>query len=443
VIDVVVVGAGLSGLTCARRLAEAGKSVRVIEARDRVGGRTLSRVVGRGTFDLGGQWIGPRQHRVLALSRELGLATFPTYDEGKKILAAGGKTRSYRFTIPRLSFLSLLGLARMFATIEATSWRLPREEPWRARNAKELDARSAEDLVPGLPRDARNLFAAAARTVCGAELRDLSLLYFLAYQRAGGGLLNLVGVAGGAQEQRFVAGAQSLSTKLAERLGDAVILAAPVRRISQEVEGVEVEAGGAQVSARFVVVAVPPPLAARIAYEPGLPGGRAKIGERMRMGATVKVLALYDTPFWRARGLSGEAVFDEGPLSVVFDNTSYDGAQAALLGFVVGDDARAFAARDPAERRAAVLASLSRAFGARAATPIAYLEHDWCEEQWTGGCPVGIVPPGAMVECGPALRAPVGRIHWAGTESATESIGYLEGAIQAGERAAREVAARL
>ena len=441
-IDAVVVGAGLSGLTCARRLAEAGKSVRVLEARDRVGGRTLTKEVGGAVFDMGGKWIGPGQKRVGALTRELGLETFHTHDVGRKVIVAGGATRTYRFAIPRLSMLGLLGLARAFATIEVTSWRLVRDEPWQGNLAKTLDSVSAEDLARRLPRDARDVFGAAIRAVFGSEPRDLSLLYFLAYQRAGGGLMNLIGVDGGAQEQRFVRGAQSLSTKLAEKLGDAVTLSAPVRRISQRDGGLDIDAGEHRAAARFAVIALSPALTARIVYEPAMPAPRASIGERLPMGATVKILALYNEAFWRARGLSGEAVFDKGPLSVAFDNTTH-GGQAALLGFIVGDHARSFASREPAERRSAVLASLAEAFGPLAGAPTAYHELDWSTEEWSGGCPVAIMPPGAMMEYGPVLRAPVGRIHWAGTETATVATGYLEGAIEAGERAATEVLTRL
>jgi monoamine oxidase len=442
-VDVAVAGGGLSGLVCARRLAAGGRSVRVLEARDRVGGRTLSTSIGRGTFDLGGQWIGPGQKRIVALARELGLETFATYDDGRKVLVTRTDVRTYRFTVPRLDLLDLLGLARAFVRMEAAARRLPRDEPWRARAAAELDDLTAAHLVRGLRDDARDTFGAAVRTIFGAEPHDLSLLWFLAYQRAGGGLLNLSGVRRGAQERRFVLGAQSISRRLAERLGDAVVLGAPVRRIAQDDDGVTVDADGARVRARHAVVALPPPLVSKIAFEPAIGEPRASFGERMSMGATVKVLALYRAPFWRARGMSGEAVFARGPLSVVFDNTTHDGAQAALVGFVVGDDARAWRTRDPEERRGAVLASLARAFGPEAADPVEIHEHDWSEEEWTGGCPVAIVPRGAMIACGPALRAPAGRVHWAGTETAIESPGYLEGAVEAGERAAREVLARL
>jgi monoamine oxidase len=438
-VDVVVVGAGLSGLTAARRLVAAGRSVRVIEARARVGGRTLSEGFGGARFDLGGQWVGPKQHRVVALARELGLVTFPTHDEGRKVLVGRRAVTTYGFTVPKLSVVGLLGLARTFIEVELAARRLPAGEPWRARDAEYLDRCSAEDLSLTLPEDAKDTLHTAIRTVFGAEPRELSKLYFLAYQHAGGGLLNLSGVKGGAQERRFLDGAQSLSLKLAERLD--VVKNAPVRGILQTPDSVAVHADGLDVKASRAIVAIPPNLTERITFSPQLPPARANISRGMVMGATVKVLAFYSRPFWRLRKLSGEAVFAEGPVSVAFDNTSRDGSRAALLAFIVGDEARAFRHRPAGERRAAVLASLARAFGDEASDPTAYAEHDWTTEEWTGGCPVANAVPGAYTTAGPALRAPVGRVHWAGTETATASPGYMEGAIEAGERAAGEVLA--
>jgi monoamine oxidase len=161
------------------------------------------------------------------------------------------------------------------------------------------------------------------------------------------------------------------------------------------------------------------------------------------MGATTKVFAFYERTFWRERGLSGEALCPGGPISVVFDNTSHDGAQPCLLGFVVGRSARELARLPGAEQRRAALAVLGRFFGAEAERPTDVVFQDWSAEPWTRGCPVAVMPPGAHTMFGPALREPVGRLHWAGTETATEWMGYMEGALQSGERAAAEIAARL
>jgi monoamine oxidase len=440
--DVVVVGAGLSGLVAAWRLHEAGRSVVVCEARDRVGGRTLTVPLGSAAFDLGGQWLGPGQKRVARLARELELETFQTFDRGRKLLLSGDDLATYRGTIPRLSVLGLLAMARVLAQSELVSRRFSLDAPWADKHAEALDSESAEDFMGGMPRDARETLGAALRTVFGAEPREVSALYFLHYLRAGGGLLSLVGVKGGAQERRFVRGAQALSLELAKRLGDRVRLGIPVERIDQSSDELELVGGSSRIRARFAVVAVPPALRRKIHFEPVLDTDPDALARAMPMGATVKVLALYDEPFWRQRGWSGEAVFGTGPLSVVFDNVSHRDAQAALVGFVVGDDARRFAAREPEERREQVLSSLRRAFGPEAGSPSHYLEHDWASEEWTAGCPVSSFVPGSMRAFAPALREPAGRIHWAGTETATCSPGYLDGAVFAGERAAREVSAR-
>lgn len=439
-VDVIVVGAGLSGLVAASRLVEQGKSVLVLEARDRVGGRTWSVPVGGASFDLGGQWIGPGQTRVYALARELGLETFRTYDRGRKLVVLSDRVRSYRGTIPRLSLVELLALGRAYARIEVGSHRVAREAPRAARTAAALDALSAEDVLGRLPDNARDVIGAALRTVFGAEPAQVSALFFYFYVRASGGLFNLIGVKGGAQERRFVRGAQALSLELASRLGERVILSSPALAIGQRADGIEVKTPAARYSARRAVVAVPPPLRSKIQFEPALPQEHVALHARMPMGATTKVLALYPAPFWRERGLSGEAVFAKGPLSVAFDNTSHDDRQAALVGFVVGDDSRHLAERPAEQRRELVLASLARAFGDAARSPTDYVEQDWSTEAWTGGCPVASFGPRAMLELGSHLRAPVGRIHWAGTETATESPGYMDGAVSAGERAAHELA---
>jgi monoamine oxidase len=451
-VDVVVIGGGLSGLSCARRLLAGGATVRVLEARDRVGGRTLSRRLGAGTFDLGGQWLGPGQTRVATLADQLGLRTFPTHAAGKKLLAAvGGEPRSYEGVIPRLSPLALLDLQQALARVERAARRVPADRPLAAHDADALDARSLGEWMRRsmITASAREVFTAAVRVVFGAEPDEISLLWVLAYASGAGGLMRLVQTEHGAQERRFVDGAQSLSVRLRERVDamgggrEVVRLRTAVRAIERDARGVRVRGDSWEVSARFAVVAVPPQLAARIEISPALPVPHDQLRQRWAAGATVKCLALYERPFWRECGLSGEAVFTRGPVSVTFDNGSHDGAQPCLVAFVVGGPARRWSLRPEADRRAVVLSALVRAFGEEAARPTAYVEQDWSVEPWSRGCPVSNPGPGALSAAGAAaLREPVGRIHWAGTETARRWPGYLEGAIEAGERAADEVLAR-
>lgn len=441
--DVAVVGAGLAGLACARAVVDAGASCVVVEARDRVGGRTLSQQIGRGTFDLGAQWIGPTQDRAERLARELGVDTFPTFHEGRKVLDLDGEISTYDGTIPKLSIPRLLELQRVLSKVDRMTAKIDLDAPQRSPDAAALDAETLEGFKRRHVHShaVRELIDAAIRVVLGAEARDLSMLHFLFYLRSGGGLMKLLEIEKGAQERRFAGGAQSLAIGLAAKLGDRVRTSAPVRRIEQDAVGVVVRADGVTVRARRVVVAVPPAIAGRIEYLPGLPAMRDQLMQRFPMGATVKCIALYDRPFWRARGLSGEGVANRGPASVVFDNGSFDAAQASLLAFVVGGHAKSWSTRSERERKGAVLAQLAKMFGDEALAPTDYVEQDWSTEVWTRGCPVGLLPTGVLTQFAPALRASCGRVHWAGTETATRWHGFMEGALESGERAAREVLA--
>ena len=440
--DVVVVGAGLAGLQAARCVVQAGKSVVVLEARGRVGGRTWSIPLGKGTFDVGGQWIGPSQDRVLAVASELGLETFPTHCAGRKVLEMNGKVSTYKGEIPSLSIRNLLELQLLITRMNRMARRVPLDAPQDARNAAQWGAMSVEDWKT------RNTWGAGVagmvdllvRSILSCEPREVGFLYFLHYIHAAGGVDPLVKVEDGGQERRFVAGAQALSVRMAAELGERGILEAPVSRIEQTDERVRVHAGAARYQAERVIVALPPPSTATIDWQPALPAERRTLVEKMAMGHTFKYLATYDLSFWRGDGLSGEALSHTGDVVFAYDNTSHDGAQPCLVAFVTADRARHLAGQTAQARREAVLEDLARFFGDQALHPTDFVETDWNAEPWSGGGPVGVGRPGAFRH-GAALRAPVGRVHWAGTETATRWCGFMDGAIRSGERAAREVLA--
>ena len=441
-VDVVVVGAGLAGLAASRRLVERGRDIVVLEARDRVGGRTLSHTTPHGdVIDLGAQWIGPTQDRVAALASELELKTYEQYTTGAKILSLGGRASTYKGSIPRLSLLSLLSLDRAIKSLDKLHQTVPLDAPFRAARAAEWDAITVESWKRSsvLTAKTRSIVDVAVRAVFAAEPAEISFLFFLFYLHSGGGLLKLSQSHGGAQHTRFTGGTQALAGGLATRLGDRVLLNAPVRAILQHRAGVLVRSDAGEFEARFAIVAIPPALAGRLVYEPPLPSQRDHLTQRMPMGSVMKCVAFYEKPFWRDAGYSGEALCDTGPVTLVFDDSPEDGSRGALLAFIFGNEARRWGVRPPEERRAAVLQRLQSFFGPRAAQISDYVDKDWATEPWSRGCYTGLMPPGTLTAYGDALRAPCGRIHWAGTETARTWCGYMDGAIESGERAAEEV----
>ena len=220
-------------------------------------------------------------------------------------------------------------------------------------------------------------------------------------------------------------------------------LGAPVERIEQQTGGVRLLVDGTEVGAQRAIVAVPPAIATGIEFDPPLPEQRQRLAEQLRPGALTKCVALYAQPFWRGNSLSGESVTDAGPVTLTFDCSPRDGSSGVMLGFVGGPEAREMATMEPRERRAAVLGCFERLFGPQAAQPLDYAEQAWAGEEWSGGGPTSNFGPGGWTECGSALREPAGRIHWAGTETATVWSGYMEGALQAGDRVAAEVLSQL
>jgi monoamine oxidase len=446
-VDVVIVGAGLAGLAAARALTAAGREVVVLEGRDRVGGRTLNERVGDGAADvveLGGQWVGPKHARLLALARELGVETYPTHTVGESLFAWGGNVKRYRGTIPRINPMVLADVGQAMARLNRMAKAVPLEAPWTAPRAAAWDGQTFATWMgrnlatPG----GRALMAMALEAVWAADPSEPSLLHVLFYIHSGGRLEALLDTEGGAQQDRFVGGSQLLSLKMAEALGEErVALGATVRAVEQDAGGVTVRADGAEVRAGHAIVAIPVPLTSRIAWTPAMPHARDALTQRMAMGSVVKCMAIYDEPFWRAAGLSGTATDADGPVKVIYDNSPPGGRPGVLLGFFEGRAAQVAMRATQDERREQVTRVFARLFGERAARPERYVDLAWGQEELTRGCYGANMPPGGWTGFGPALRAPVGRVHWAGAETATAFCGYMEGAVTSGEAAARAVLA--
>ncbi len=451
--DVIVVGAGFAGLTAARELVRSGRSVIVVEARDRVGGRVWNHELPGGEqSERGGTFVGPTQNRILALAEQVGVGKFDTYATGRNVSVIQGERSEYSDTGPTGTAPPdpqiIPELAALVTQLNEMSKEVPVDAPWAAARAAEWDGQTLETYVRENSRTERfrSLIPVATRPIFGAEARDISLLFTLFYiaasgdERTPGTFERNFNTRDGAQMWRLEGGSQAIAFNVAAELGTKrFALSTPVRRIEQDGAGVRVIGDKRTFAGKHVIVAVPPTLAGRIDYAPAMPAERDQLMQRLPQGSLTKVAAAYERPFWREKGLNGTALSTDGLVTATFDDSPPDGAPGVVFGFVGGDNARVYARMSEAERRDRVLGDFATFFGEEARAPIEFFDTQWPDEVWSRGGPVGVHGPGSLLAYGPVLRRPVGRIHWAGTETSTYWNGYMDGAVRSGERAAKEV----
>lgn len=250
----------------------------------------------------------------------------------------------------------------------------------------------------------------------------------------------MLDTAGGAQQDHFPAGSHEISARIAAELGDRIRLGAVVSRIEWSGDAVAVTSSTGVVEARRAIVTVAPAHRLAIDIAPALPIACQQLSQRWPQGALTKAYAAYPTPFWRAKGLSGQALSDQGPVFITFDVSPGPGGPGILLGFT---DPHGFDPLPEDQRRDQVLKCFTALFGEEAANAIDYLDQRWGAEEFAPGGPTAAVPPGSWTEFGPLLRTPVGPLHWAGTETADEWTGFMDGAVRSGQRAAAEVSVAL
>ena len=441
--DVCVVGAGYAGLTTARRLTQQGKTVVVLEARDRVGGRIWTQQISDDlSVDRGGAWLAPRHDAMFGLVREMNVMTYKTYVQGAHLLIDGDRTRRYTGLIPKISPAAILTIAWAQWRVDRMAKSVPVDAPWTAKRASEWDAHSiAWWLERSGIRSAigRDLFEMALQGLFPGDLNDVSFLNLLFLAKAHGSLGALFSIEGGAQENLVNGGAGTMANRMSADLGDAVRLDSPVRSITQHDDHVTVATDDLGVSARHAVVTVPPALALEISFDPVLPDDRLTLYRNYAAGPESKTLVVYDEPFWRSDGFSGQTSQPGSAAEVTIDASPASGSAGILASFTFGPTALRVVALDPAARRRAVLDALTARLGPRAASPAEYVETAWWEQEWSRGCSMSHFRPGMLTRHGHLLREPFGRVHWAGTETATTSYGSMDGAVRSGERAAAEI----
>lgn len=444
VLDAVIIGAGFSGLNAARVLRSASKNIVVLETRDRVGGRTKHGQIAGLDVDLGGMWLAPSQVQLVALADNMDVKRYPTFLAGKSVLTMAGKTglvNGENFTeFLNMSekiqaYLLLRKINRLLSALDDSA-------PWDSSQSKDLDYTSVEAWLCKATKSER--LRALIRVICAslfcAETSQISLLFFLTYLKGGGGLESMISAdTGGGQNLLFHGGVHQIARNMAQELGDFLHLNEPVHSIDVSSTEAVVVTGLARYKAKRVIVAVPPTLINRINITPPLPGTQSALHNRVNMGSVIKFWIAYPTPFWRQQGFNGSIVRDDKLASPCFDVSPPDSKLGLIAGFFEAD--HALHARDSSKehRREQVIDMLVEHFGEQALNPLDYIDEDWTKEEWSKGCYGAFAPPGVMTHYGNWLRTPHHTIHWAGTETATEWAGYIEGALQAGERAAREV----
>ncbi|KAH9514704.1 hypothetical protein Btru_023339 [Bulinus truncatus] len=446
--DVIVIGAGLSGLVAARDLQKNGINVLVLEARDRVGGRMYTIQNKKSPYvDLGAAYIGATQKRVWKLIKEFNLKAFPTNETEDLIYYEKGKTKRFRTIFPPagglLSWLDMNNILRKFDQMGAE---IPLDAPWKAPHAKEWDSMTVQQFIDkhAWTRAGRYLISDSVRLNNTIGPHEVSLLYILWHYRTVGGIHLINATEGGAQECKLVGGNQQICHRLSDQVGhENIVLRSPVIHIDQTGNDVIITAiSGSKYKCNQVIITTPLSIQAKMSFTPPLPPHRNELIQRVPMGSVMKAFAYYDTPFWKEKGFCGSANINDNDCLVTYtmDNSAPDGSTPALVAFIVAENARKAILMSKEERQRHILQDLAKVFDSKLAlSPTHYEEMNWSTEEFSGGCYFLALPTGVLTTYGPILRQPVDRVYFGGTETATQWVGYMEGAIQAGERAARQV----
>lgn len=412
--DVIIVGAGISGLMTANLLQNQGYSTLVLEGRDRVGGRTFT----KDGIDLGGQWVGSCQQRVMALIKSLELEYFEQYDKGRHIMNFNGKVEEYDGNISGSAdreFIETLDKMAKdldgYKNLDSIS-----ANEWMERNCTDQKLRVMIDW----------LFKVC---IC-IESKNLSFYYWLYFLQQSGGYSKLADIKGGAQEFRIKGGSMQISERLAKNI--SLQLNCKVLEILQIGNECKIATTKGVFFSKKIVITVPPPLNNFIEFIPGLPERKKVLYKSIKMGQVIKIIITYSKPWWRETGYSGEIISNQDPIFLAYDASSPSGYYA-LVCFVCGENLKGYS-------KEKILKGFVKYFGdERLGDPLEYHEKDWSQDEYSQGCYFGVTYKEILSCYRDEFQKPFGNIYWAGTETANEWMGYMEGAIESAERVVKQI----
>ena len=441
--DVIVVGGGLSGLVATWRLVREGVDVILLEAKERVGGRISSGTFNGETYDLGARWIKQTATQTHQIVHELGVQLFPQYHDGESVIEIGKHKKRFKHRAPLFAPHVQYEYHRIIRILNRLAYTLQHRTSKNAAKIAQLDAIS---FGAWLQQHSRNTYVTELFTVLShvhfcAEPSEISIVFVIDQVHAFRGAQHIFPLRPAINQERIVGGIQRITDRLAQQLRPQIYVDTPVLALRQDDDSVTAYSRGASYRARYAIIATPPVVASQMYHEPALPAQRDALHQRMIMGRDITAILCYDYPFWRENKKSGFMLSNRGPASLVHDVSPHTSTEGALACHIIGDNATHWGAQPRGERLKALVAQLATWLGDEAMAYRGMIERDWNNERWSRGT-VGFMPPGSA-NFVHALYTPVGRLHWAGSETASEWTGSLEGAIEAGERTAAEIISQL
>ncbi|MEI2277632.1 FAD-dependent oxidoreductase [Paenarthrobacter ilicis] len=440
--DVVIVGAGPSGLTAARELKKAGLSVAVLEARDRVGGRTWTDTIDGAMLEIGGQWVSPDQTALMDLLDELGLEMYSRYRDGESVyIGADGKRTQYTGDTFPVNETTKAEMDKLVGILDGLAAEIGPTEPWAHPKARELDTISFHHWLRQNSHDeeaCNNIGLFIAGGMLTKPAHAFSALQAVLMAASAGSFSHLTDE-DFILDKRVVGGMQQVSLLQAAELGSDVVLNSPVRTINWSENAVTVVSDEATVNARYVIMAVPPNLYSRVSFNPPLPRRQHQMHQHQSLGLVIKVHAVYETPFWREAGLSGTGFSAGALVQEVYDNTNHGDSRGTLVGFVSDEKADAVFELSAEDRKKAILESIAGFLGDQALTPEVYYESDWGSEEWTRGAYASSYDLGGLHRYGKDQHANVGPIYWSSSDLAAEGYQHVDGAVRMGQATAARI----